>query len=483
MAPWKLWIDGKWLESQQKVDLHSPYNGKLTGGVWQASAEQMESALNAAQHATASMRDLSRSARTKLLRGIAEGLNQRRAEIVRVLVSEAGKPVALAEGEINRAIVTFTIASEETKRLGGDVVPMDIEPSARDFAPSVIYWCPRGPVLGITPFNFPLNLVAHKVAPALASGCPILIKSAPQAPGAAALLAEIFQKAASDASDERETVPVAALQVVSCSNETAALAITDPRIVTVSFTGSTCVGFWIHGQAIGKRTLLELGGNAAMIVHSDADLSRAAERCAWGGFAYAGQSCISVQRVFVHASVAQPFETLLLDAIQKLNCGDPSHSETIVGPMIDSASADRVMSWIDEAVQDGARILCGGRRAGNFISPTVLTGVKPKMKVACEEVFGPVLTLASYENFEEAIMHANDSRFGLQAGVFTQDARLQQLAIDRLEVGGVILNEVPTYRGDAMPYGGVKESGLGREGVRFAMEEFSERKVVVRWVG
>lgn len=480
----RLWIDGEWKAAHQDPrELTSPFDGRVVARVDQATAQEMEQALEAAHRAAKSFGRVSRYARARLLQGIAQGLQSRRAELVASLVEEAGKPTTLADGEVGRAIMTFTVAAEEAKRFGGDVVPLDIEPASRAFAPAVVHWFPRGPVLGITPFNFPINLVAHKVAPALAAGCPILIKPAPQAPGGAVLLAEIFAQAAAAASDARDVIPLAALQVVSCSNEVASIALLDPRITTVSFTGSTAVGWMIQKSAIGKRTLLELGGNAAVIVHKDADLVRAAARCAFGGYTFAGQTCISVQRIFVQAEIAARFQALYVGEVQKLVSGDPAARETFNGPLIDAKAADRVMSWIEAAVAGGAKVITGGTRQGNVIAPTVLTHVNPALQVSCEEVFGPVTVLATYGEFDEALAAVNDSKFGLQAGVFTDSASLQQRAIRELEVGGVILNEIPTYRADQMPYGGVKESGIGREGVRYAMEEYSERRTVVQWVG
>lgn len=479
----RLWIDGKWLEGPSTAEILSPWSGDAVARADQASGAQMEQALAAAARAQHTYGRISRYTRSRLLAEIARGLQEHRSEIVQSLVQEAGKPLALADAEVGRAIVTFTVASEEAKRFGGEIVPLDIEPAGRAYAPATSYWVPRGVALGVTPFNFPINLVAHKVAPALAAGSVILIKSAPQAPGGAAWLARIFEKAATTVSDSRDAVPLAALQVLSCSNEVASVAVKDPRVQTVSFTGSTRVGWILQQQAVGKRTLLELGGNAAVIVHSDADLARAASRCAFGGFSYAGQTCISVQRIFVQKEVAARFQTLLVGEVQKLVSGDPAAKDTFNGPLIDDAAASRVMNWIDEAVKGGARILTGGKRERNVVTPTVLADVKPEMKVSCEEVFGPLVVLSTYDRFEDAIAQVNDSRFGLQAGVFTESARLQQEAVRGLEVGGVILNEVPTYRADQMPYGGVKESGIGREGVRYAMEEYSERRVVVQWVG
>lgn len=479
----KLWLSGRWQEAKTAVHLRSPFSNLPIAQIDQASPEQWEQALASSKEAFALFRKTSRYLRSALLREMARLVSERRADFVEVIARESGKPVQLAEIEVTRAIATLTIASEETKSFGGEVIPLDTNATDRAFGPAISYWVPRGPVLGITPFNFPLNLVAHKVAPALAAGASIIIKPAPQAPGGAVLLAEVFEKAAKTVSDNRETVPLAAFQVLSAANEVAAVAITDSRITTVSFTGSTKVGWMIQKMAVGKRVLLELGGNAAVIVHKDADLVRAATRCAAGGFGYAGQSCISVQRIFVHQDVRSRFEELLVAETAKVISGDPTKKDVLNGPMIDDAATTRVMKWLDEAKQDGAQQLAGGTREGNVLAPTVLTGVKPTHKVASEEVFAPIVVVSGYDKFSDAIDAVNHSKYGLQAGVFTDSAKLIQQAIEDLEVGGVIINEIPTYRADQMPYGGVKESGLGREGLRYAMEEYSERRTVVQWTG
>jgi glyceraldehyde-3-phosphate dehydrogenase (NADP+) len=480
----RLWINGHWVDGQAgQSTLHSPFDGTPVATVELASKSQMEEALSATRAAFSVYRRSSRYLRSRLLELIREGIRDRKAEFVELLVREAGKPVSIAEIEIARALVTFGTAAEEAKRFGGDIIPVDTDAGGRAYHEALSYWYPRGPVLGITPFNFPLNLVAHKVAPALAAGCSILIKPAPQTPGAAVLLAEIFAQAAAQAGDAREQIPLSLFQVVSTSNEVAEMAVSDSRITSVSFTGSVAVGWKLQEKAIGKKITLELGGNAAVIVHSDADLRRAAQRCASGGFAYAGQSCISVQRIHVQKTICAEFEQLLNEETKKLQTGDPRLKETTVGPLINTAAADRVMSWIDEAKVSGARVLSGGSRQNNVIAPTILADVKPGMKVVCEEVFAPLVVVESYDNFADALAMVNDSRFGLQAGVFTDSARLQREAIETLEVGGVLINEVPTYRADQMPYGGVKESGLGREGLRYAMEEYSERRTVISWRG
>jgi len=433
-------------------------------------ARQMNQAITDSVSAFHTYKKISRLARSMLLAEIADGISAQRIALVAVLGSEAGKPALLADAEVNRAIVTFTYAAEEAKRLSGELLPMDIEMSARNFDMAQVLWVPRGPIYGITPFNFPLNLVAHKVAPALAVGASIIIKAAPQAPTPAMMLKEIFNSAALSVSKKLgEEIPESTFQAVMCSNEVAEIGVVDKQMTVLSFTGSHTVGFALQKLAIGKRVCLELGGNAAVVVCADADLKRAAARCAFGGFAYAGQSCISVQRIFVQKNVYSEFSKNLIEETSK----------TAASPVIDQKAADRIMSWIDEAVKAGARILIGGKRSGNTIEPTVMEGVPQDAKLSSEEVFGPLVILDRFENIEEAIQKVNHSKFGLQAGVFSDSKKIIDRCISDFEVGGVVINEVPTYRADHMPYGGVKESGLGREGLKYAMEEFSERKVVV----
>ena len=329
---------------------------------------------------------------------------------------------------------------------------------------------PLGPIAGITPFNFPLNLVAHKVAPAIAAGCTMVIKPAPQTPLTALLLADVVQQAG---------WPDGALNVLPLSNEDAALLVTDDRLKMISFTGSAAVGWDIKRRAGKKKVILELGGNAGVIVHSDADVAFAAERCVAGGFGYAGQTCISVQRILVERSVYSKFTDLLVAGVKKLSCGDPLQETTDVGPLIRESDAVRASDWVQEAVRGGARLLAGGQRKGSILEPTVLTGTRPEMKVNCQEIFAPVVTVEPYEQFDEAVKAINRSPYGLQAGIFTRDAKLLFNAFEELEVGGVIGGDVPAFRIDHMPYGGVKDSGLGREGLRYAIEEMTEPKLLV----
>jgi len=328
---------------------------------------------------------------------------------------------------------------------------------------------PIGPIAGITPFNFPLNLVAHKVAPAIACGCPMVLKPAPQAPTASLMLGEIVQQAG---------WPDGGLNVLMLSNEDTGLLIEDDRIKMISFTGSAPVGWAIKGRSGKKRVALELGGNAGVIVHSDADLAYAAERCVVGGYSYAGQTCISVQRIFVERSVYGKFSELLVAGVQRLRSGDPMEETTDVGPLIRESDAVRAADWVQEAIAKGARLLCGGSRKGSVLEPTVLSNTQPDMKVNCKEIFAPVVTVEPYDRFEEALERVNRSDYGLQAGVFTRDAKRIFQAFDELEVGGVMAGEVPSFRIDHMPYGGVKDSGLGREGLRYAMEEMTEPRIL-----
>ena len=483
MSRHQLWIGGKFVDGKDLRDVHSPFSGKTVAQVVQATEAQLEEALECAAKSFQVFRKTSRFARAKLLLGMAQGIEERRADLVECLVQEAGKPLSFSDAEVSRAIMTFTLASEEAKRMVGEVIPVDLDAAGRAYDSAVSTQVPRGPVLAISPFNFPLNLVAHKVAPALAVGASVLLKPPPQAPGASKILAEIFEKAAKAASDARDQIPLGAFQVLSASNDVMSRAVTDSRISVFSFTGSDHVGWMLQGKAIKKKVVMELGGNAAVIIHSDADLKRAALRCAFGGFAYAGQICISVQRIFVHKSVAKAFQDEFLKEVAKLKVGDPSEKDTVVGPMIDEGNAVRVSQWIKEAQNEGAELLVGGERKGSLVTPAVLKNVAAKSKLNTEEVFGPVVILDSYETIGEAITKVNSSRFGLQAGVFTDTTSVAREVSENLDAGGILINEVPTYRADNLPYGGMKESGLGREGVRFAMAEFCDYKTVLSWRG
>lgn len=462
-------LDGKWLEEGDVVEIRAPYDGAVIGRVYRGRREHAEAAIAAAVKAFGTTRRLPAFERQRVLRQIATGMLERKEEFSRTLAQEAGKPIKTARIEVDRAIITFNIAAEETVRGYGEYLPLDWQQSTAGRW-GIVKRFPLGPIAGISPFNFPLNLVAHKVAPAMAAGCSMVLKPAPQTPLSALLLAEVVQQAG---------WPDGGLNVILLSNEDAELLVTDERIKLISFTGSAAVGWAIKNKAGKKKVVLELGGNSGVIVHSDCDLNYAAERCVTGGFAYAGQSCISVQRILVENSVYGKFTDLLLAAVKKLKVGDPLDESSDLGPLIRESDAIRALDWIQEAVRGGARLLCGGKRKGSMLEPTVLSGTRPDMKVNCQEIFAPVVTVEPYHDFAAALKEVNNSPYGLQAGLFTRDAKLIFQAYDELEVGGLIAGDVPTFRVEHMPYGGVKDSGLGREGLRDSIQEMTEPKLLV----
>jgi acyl-CoA reductase-like NAD-dependent aldehyde dehydrogenase len=462
-------IDGRWMEDGDIVDVRSPFDGAVIGRVVQARREHADAAIAAAVKAFGTTRRLPAFERQRVLRRVSAAIAERRDEFARTIVQEAGKPIKLARIEVDRAVFTFNVAAEEATRIYGEYLPLDWQ----EFTAGrwgIVKRYPLGPIAGITPFNFPLQLVAHKAAPAIAAGCSMVLKPAPQTPLSSLLLAECIQQAG---------WPDGGINVLPLSNDDAGLLVTDERIKLITFTGSTAVGWDIKRRAGKKKVALELGGNAGAIVHSDADLSYAAERCVTGAFVYAGQSCISVQRILVEQSVYGKFTDLLVEGVKKLKTGDPAEESTDVGPLIREGDAVRVTSWVEEAARSGARLMCGGGRTKSVVNPTVLTSTKPEMKVNCQEIFGPVVTVEPYQTFDEALRRINNSNYGLQAGLFTRDVKLLFQAYDELEVGALIAGDIPSFRIDHMPYGGIKDSGLGREGLRYAIEEMTEPKLLV----
>jgi glyceraldehyde-3-phosphate dehydrogenase (NADP+) len=462
-------VHGQWKYGELWSRVVNPFTGQTIAKVVQATESEVEEAVASTANAAAAMGRLPAHARYNMLQQIAALLYQRRDDLASLITAEAGKPIADAKREVSRAVQTFTVAAEESRRIPGDVIPLDWTPGTDSYL-GIMRRVPIGPILGITPFNFPLNLVAHKVAPALAAGNPILIKPAPQTPLTALLLGEIALEAG---------VPPGGLNVVPCDNALAERMVVDPRFKLMSFTGSAAVGWMLKSKCGKKKVTLELGGNAGVVIEPDADLDLAAQRCAAGGFGYAGQTCISVQRVFVHHSVVEAFTTKLLMHVARLKAGDPTDETTTIGPVIDQAAAHRIENWIGDAVAQGARVLLGGRRMGSVVEATVLADVSPDMKVSCEEVFGPVVTVTPYRQLSDAIAMLNQSTYGLQAGLFTQDVNKIFYAFRHLEVGAVLANEIPTFRADHMPYGGVKDSGLGREGISAAIEDMTEPRLLV----
>jgi acyl-CoA reductase-like NAD-dependent aldehyde dehydrogenase len=468
------YVAGEWRSSEVTRAVHSPYDGRLVGRHAVPGARDLEDAIAAATRVQAGSTPL-RAVRSEWLTAASHLVDDRAEQLARVVVDESGKPLKAARAEVQRLGSTLRWSAEEARRLAGEMLPLDTVASYGSRA-GLVTRVPLGPVLGITPFNYPLNLVAHKVGPALAAGCPIIVKPASSTPLSALALADLMHDAG---------VAPGYLSVLPVSGSDIEPLVGDPRIAKISFTGSAEVGWDLRARAPRARVTLELGGNAAVIVCADADLGAAAERVAWGAFNQAGQSCISAQRVFVERSVYDEFLERLVKCSEALVIGDPGNEATDVGPLIDSSDTDRVASWVEEAVARGARIATGGEREGDVYRPTVLTGVAPDMRVSCEEVFGPVVSVSPFDDFDDALAAVNESRFGLQGSVFTESIQRAFAAYARLEVGGVILNDVASWRADEMPYGGVKESGSGREGIRYAMQEMTEPRLLVlngvRW--
>ncbi len=458
------WTDGETFE------VRSPWQDTLLARVAVATRQDAREAVTHAVAALRRTRALPRWKRREILESVATQLVAQRERFEQLIVAEAGKPLRAARLEVSRAITVFRTAAEEAARLGGESIPLDLS-EGNEGRWGLVQRFPVGPILAITPFNFPLNLVAHKLAPAIAAGCPVLLKPAPQTPLTALALGELVLKAG---------WPEEALAVLTLSNaDTAWLAEREERIKLVSFTGSAAVGWALKAKSGRKRVTLELGGNAALILHGDwRDLDDAAERVVAGAFSYSGQSCISVQRVYVERPVYQNFAWKVAALAQKLTLGDPALESTDLGPIIRTSDAERIEQWIREAEDAGAVVLEGGSRNGNLIPPTVLSKTRSGMKIVDEEVFGPVLLIEPYDDFEDAMAMVNRSRYGLQAGLMTRDAGRILTAYRELEVGAVLVGEVPNWRLDAMPYGGVKDSGMGREGIRWAIEEMTEPRML-----
>lgn len=462
-------LAGELVERDTRWDIRSPWSGDVVGTASVGSAADVRAAIDAAHRAAPDARRMPAHARAEVLMRVRAGIEARREELTRLLALEAGKPITAARAEVTRMLATFQDGVDESKRMEGVLLPLDAVPAGAGRT-GLIRRFPLAPIAAITPFNFPLNLAAHKLAPAIACGATIVLKPPPQDPLTSLVLAEIIADAG---------YPPGAVSIVPCEVEDAAPLIDDPRIRMITFTGSARAGWGIRARATGKKVTLELGGNAAAIIEPDAELEHAVKRCVTGGFGYAGQSCISVQRVLVHADVAARFTEMLVAQVGRLRAGDPMNEATDVGPLIDEANARRAESWVSEAVAEGARVATGGGRAGAVLEPTVLLGTTGAMKVNAEEIFAPVITVRTYARFDEALALANDSPYGLQAGLFTFDIRQILRAFEELDVGGIIVNDVPTWRVDQMPYGGVKMSGLGREGVRYAIEDMTEPRLLV----
>jgi acyl-CoA reductase-like NAD-dependent aldehyde dehydrogenase len=465
----KILIGGEWRNASESFIVKSPYTQETLAEVCSANATEAEEAISIAEQSVKEMRKLARFQTARGLRKIADLIGERKKEFAETIALEACKPINLARGEVERGIATFAWAAGEAERFAGEVVPVDTQ--ANGMAKTA--WTkrvPRGVIYGITPFNFPLNLVAHKVAPALASGNAIIIKPSQRTPLTSLLLGEVFLESG---------LPKNALQIVPMDIKYIDAFLRDDRIDMISFTGSADVGWDLKQKAGKKATALELGGNAPVIVDKTADLKKSLDRTVMGAFAYAGQVCISVQRVLIHEKIFDEWTSKFVAAAGDLKKGNPLDELTQLSVMIDEDAAKKAQSWIDEARKNDAKLLCGGTRAGAMLEATILTGTNAEMRVVTEEIFAPVAVVEKFSDFAEAVDAANQTKYGLQAGVFTQDLTNMNYASENLEYGGVIVNDVPTFRVDNMPYGGMKDSGFGREGVRYAMEEMSEIRLIV----
>jgi acyl-CoA reductase-like NAD-dependent aldehyde dehydrogenase len=463
-------VAGEERSGQDPFDVTSPFDGATVARVGTPTDADVEEAVAAAARTfEEESRVLPTHVRAEALLHISRRIAERAEEVAALIAREGGKPLKWSRIEANRAASTFRWAAETIRAMDGEALHLDTDPALGSRL-GLVRRFPYGPVLGIAPFNFPVNLVAHKMAPSLAVGAPIIVKPASATPLGALFLGELFAET---------DLPRGMLSVLPLSSSRAEPLVKDRRIAKVSFTGSSPVGWRLKGLDPRKHVTLELGGNAGVIVHSDADLDHAAERTAFGGYYQAGQSCIAVQRVIVQSEVYEPFVDRFVKQVESLKVGDPMDESTDVGPLIDSGALEKVSSYVDEAVAEGAEVLTGGERDDPFYRPTVVADVRPEMKVCREEIFGPVTTVSRYETFEDAIEQVNGTAFGLQAGVFTRDIERAMLAHREIRVGGLILNDVSAFRADQMPYGGTKESGYGREGLRYAMEEMTEPRIMV----
>ncbi|MCH2206867.1 MAG: aldehyde dehydrogenase family protein [Lentisphaerales bacterium] len=469
MKTYPVYIGGQPVKLSQKLSVYDKFSNKEFAKVCLALPEDIENAISQAEASRSAMQALAAWKRQEILEYCLSRFKERREELAETLCVEAGKPLKDSYGEVDRLIDTFKIAAEESVRINGEVIAMDRNPKAQNYSGMVRRY-PVGVCSFISPFNFPLNLVAHKVAPAIAAGCPFILKPASLTPIGALIIGEILAET---------DLPKGSFSILPCSRDAADLFVEDERLKLLSFTGSPQVGWELKKRAGKKKVVLELGGNAACVVDKDADLDDAVQRIIIGAFYQSGQSCIGVQRIFVQDDIYEDFRNKLVVATQALKSGDPHDQETFVGPIISKKEADRIEGWLNSAVEKGANILCGGNRQDNTIEATLLDNVNHQTKLYNEEVFGPVAFLESFKGFDEVLEEVNNSKFGLQAGIFTKDLYKAHKAWDVLEVGGVVIGDIPSWRVDHMPYGGVKDSGMGREGIRYAIEDMTEPRLMV----
>ncbi len=463
------YLANKPVQANLDLPIVDKYSGQVVSHAALADEETISRAIGLAVEAAEAMRRFPAYKRQEVLNHCVQRFTARAGELAQALCIEAGKPIKDSRGEVTRLIETFKIAAEEAVRLNGEFIPLDRSPRTNGYT-GMTKRVPVGPCSFITPFNFPLNLAAHKVAPAIAAGCPFVMKPASLTPIGALIIGEVLAET---------DLPSGAFSILPCSREGARLFTEDERLKLLSFTGSPIVGWALKARAGKKKVVLELGGNAACIIDHDTDIADAVRRVVFGAFYQSGQSCVGVQRILVHADIYESFKKALVTAAQKLKSGNPAEEDTFIGPMISEKEARRVEEWINSALKHGARLLCGGRRQGAILEATLLEEVPKEENICREEAFGPVAILSSFTDFRAAINEVNDSAFGLQTGVFTRDIYKMNLAWDTLEVGGVIIGDVPSWRADQMPYGGIKDSGLGREGIRYAIEDMTDIRLLV----
>lgn len=462
-----LYIDGKWIMKETTYPLYSPYSGEFIAEISVADEEDVQRAILGAHQAFLDFKERSAYERANILYAVVELIKEKKEELAKILVEEAGKPIRIARSEIDRTIATYQFSAEEAKRLYGETIPMDAAPGGENRW-GMTWREPMGVVAAITPFNFPFNLVAHKVGPAIAAGNTVVLKPAEQTPRSALKIAEIFSEAG---------LPDGVLQVITGSGKTLGDPLIQHDLVRkVTFTGSVPVGKQIKAKAGLKKVTLELGSNSGLIVEPDVPIDKIIPRCVEGAFSFSGQVCISLQRIYVHQTIYEEFSQKFIDLTKRLKIGDPSLEETDISSMIHPRETERIMDWVEKAVQSGAKIGCGGKIEGRVLQPTVLLDVDQKMEVVCKEAFAPIVSIVPYQSLDEAIAYVNDSNYGLNAAIFTRDINQAFYAAKQLEAGGIIINDIPTFRVDHMPYGGIKESGYGREGVKYAVQEMTELK-------
>jgi glyceraldehyde-3-phosphate dehydrogenase (NADP+) len=470
MKEFPIYIAGQFIKTDRLLIVNNPYDNSEAGRTWLGGSNELEKAIISAQIVLDELRTLPSFKKYSILMQIADQINILKHEFAEILCRESAKPLKYATAEVERAIQTFIIAAEESKRLPYEYISLDWTPAGYR-KEGLIRYFPIGLVAGISPFNFPLNLAVHKIAPAIASGCPIVLKPSSSTPLSTLKLAQIIDKT---------DMPKGSVSIIPMDRQTGNQLVTDERFKLLTFTGSPEVGWKMKMDAVRKKIVLELGGNAGVIVTESANLELAAQKCLAGGFSYSGQVCIHAQRIYVHEQVFYEFSDNFIRMVEKLKPGNPLEPDTDISVMIDEDNAQRVERWVEEALGEGAQILTGGKRQGSYFQPTVISHSKAEMKVCALEVFGPVVILESYRQFDQAVGFVNQGRFGLQAGVFTNNLDEMNEAFEKLMVGGVIINDVPTFRVDQMPYGGIKDSGLGREGVKYTIRDMMEAKLLVK---